>query len=101
VILKNGQQISQVLLQWEGMPETEATWEDLAVIQKHYPNFNLEDKVGFNGGGIVRDSTVKGRRTEGPSSKGKGHLAKATKSWSRRRSEREKIPNSKWDDYFI
>jgi len=60
------------------MPETEATWGDVAVIQKHYPNFNLEDKVGFDGGGTVNDSTVKGRRTEGPSSKGKRHLTKAT-----------------------
>jgi len=37
------------------MFETETIWEDVAVIQKYYPNFNLEDKVGFNGGGIVRD----------------------------------------------
>jgi len=49
----------------------------------------------------VRDLIEKQKRTEGPSSKGKGHLSKATKSWSMRKSEREKIPNSKWDDYFI
>lgn len=29
------------------------------MIQKHYPNFNLEDKVSVNGGGIVRDSNIK------------------------------------------
>jgi len=51
------------------MLEIEVIWEDVAVIQKHYPNFNLEDKVGFNGRRIVRDSTVKERMTEGPNSK--------------------------------
>ena len=39
------------------------------MIQKHYLNFNLEDKVGFNRGGFVRDSRAKAKETERPSNK--------------------------------
>ena len=48
----------------------EATWEEVKVIQKHYPNFNLDDNVNFNEGGIVKDSNIKKIVTE-TSSKGK------------------------------
>jgi len=44
-------------------------WEDVLVIQKYYPNFNLQNEVGFNGGGIVRDSTLKRIMIEWPSNK--------------------------------
>ena len=49
-----------MLVQWENL--TEASWEDLAEFQASYPHFNLEDKVGFNGGGNVTNKPNK----EGP-----------------------------------
>ena len=61
------------------MPETEVTWKDITVIQKHYLNFNLENKVGFNGGEIVKDSSSK--EEESKWIRGKRHLTHATKVW--------------------
>uniref|UniRef100_A0A803PV97 Chromo domain-containing protein n=1 Tax=Cannabis sativa TaxID=3483 RepID=A0A803PV97_CANSA len=40
----------QALIKWENLPETEATWEDFAVIQDQFPHFHLEDKVKLVGG---------------------------------------------------
>lgn len=44
----------QVLIQWQGKSKDEATWEDLAVIQEQFTDFNLEDKVHALEGSIVR-----------------------------------------------
>ncbi|XP_014519802.1 uncharacterized protein LOC106776848 [Vigna radiata var. radiata] len=55
VILRGQQQIPQLLIQWEGMDESEATWEDKDAFIAAYPSFNLEDKVVFKEGGIVMD----------------------------------------------
>nr|KYP65516.1 hypothetical protein KK1_011752 [Cajanus cajan] len=52
-ILKDDQPVNQVLIQWEGLEESHATWEDYAAIKETYLDFNLEDKVDFNGGGNV------------------------------------------------
>lgn len=52
-ILQGSTRVNQVLLQWEKMPENEATWENLADIMAFYPFLNLKDKVDFNWGGIV------------------------------------------------
>ena len=41
-----------MLIQWSGLPSTEATWEDLTCIQSKFPDFNLEGKVSLNGGSI-------------------------------------------------
>lgn len=47
-----------------------ATWEDVLVIQQHCGNFNLEDKVIFSGGRILRESSTKtADRSEGLISK--------------------------------
>ncbi|PNY00079.1 hypothetical protein L195_g023353, partial [Trifolium pratense] len=43
--LRNGEVISQVLIKWQGLNNTDATWEDAADIVENYPTFNLEDKV--------------------------------------------------------
>ncbi|MCI91092.1 hypothetical protein A2U01_0112386, partial [Trifolium medium] len=39
--------------QWDQSPVTEATWEDMDTLQDKFPFLNLEDKVAFNGKGIV------------------------------------------------
>ncbi|WVY91245.1 hypothetical protein V8G54_036759 [Vigna mungo] len=53
VILRGMNQVPQVLVQWEGLEVDNATWEDQSTLQQAFPNLNLEDKVGLNGGGIV------------------------------------------------
>ncbi|KAD2393577.1 hypothetical protein E3N88_40554 [Mikania micrantha] len=45
--------VSQVLVQWEGLNQAEATWEDLVSVQQSFPTFHLEDKVVFKEGGNV------------------------------------------------
>ncbi|KAK0606992.1 hypothetical protein LWI29_007494 [Acer saccharum] len=34
----------QVLVQWQGVPTEEATWEDYDEMVEHFPDFSLEDK---------------------------------------------------------
>jgi hypothetical protein len=53
VLLQKGRKLFQVLVKWAGLPHTEATWENQEEQQGNFPNFNLEDKVNFNGGGNV------------------------------------------------
>ena len=45
--------VCQLLIQWEGLPPSSATWEDLARFQEHYPSFQLEDKLLLEGGSDV------------------------------------------------
>jgi hypothetical protein len=50
----HGEEVSQVLVHWKGQRAEEATWEDTIVMKSQYPQLNLEDKVMFPGGSIVR-----------------------------------------------
>ena len=43
----------QVLVQWEGQAPSDATWESTQEFQQDFPDFNLEDKVNFEGEGNV------------------------------------------------
>ncbi|KAJ0940339.1 putative nucleotidyltransferase, Ribonuclease H [Helianthus annuus] len=52
-ITKGTQVIAQSLIQWDGLSEDEATWEDNSQLRLQFPNLHLEDKVGVNGDGIV------------------------------------------------
>ena len=45
-----GQQ--EVLIKWKGLPAFDSSWEWRQVIEGQFPDFDLEDKVNFNGGGI-------------------------------------------------
>ncbi|XP_057792974.1 uncharacterized protein LOC131009575 [Salvia miltiorrhiza] len=49
VITSAGPQ-QQVLVQWAGEPPECSTWESNERVQRSFPNFNLEDKVIFEGG---------------------------------------------------
>jgi hypothetical protein len=40
---------NQVLIQWEGLYPEDATWECCADMRTNYPNFDLVDKVSFEG----------------------------------------------------
>ena len=44
----------EVMIQWQGLPEFEATWEDFSMVQHQFPDFHLEDKVKVWAGGNVR-----------------------------------------------
>lgn len=37
--------IRQCLVQWVALPPSEATWEDVGVLEREFPGLNLEDKV--------------------------------------------------------
>ncbi|XP_019416449.1 PREDICTED: uncharacterized protein LOC109327750 [Lupinus angustifolius] len=44
----------EVLVQWEGLPECENSWESAAQMQEAFPQFALEDKLSLLEGGIDR-----------------------------------------------
>lgn len=43
----------EVLVKWENLPDSEATWESAPLIHQQFPAFHLEDKVKLHGGGIA------------------------------------------------
>jgi hypothetical protein len=55
-IRARGQNHLQVLVAWEGLPDSEATWEDY---ETFHDTFHLEDKLALKGGG--NDSSRTGR----------------------------------------
>jgi len=42
-----------VLVRWQGIHPKESTWEDWKDLIRDFPSLNFEDKVAFNGIGIV------------------------------------------------
>ena len=49
----------EVLIKWAGLPEADCTWEWKSVMAKQFPTLDLEDKVGFNGGGNVTYESIR------------------------------------------
>ncbi|WZY74607.1 hypothetical protein YC2023_020991 [Brassica napus] len=45
-------QQEEVLVQWEGLPAHDCTWEEVSVMKDQFPQFDLEDKINFEGPGI-------------------------------------------------
>jgi hypothetical protein len=41
------------IIHWEVSLNLMTTWKDATSVEMHYLNFNLEDKVDFNGGSNV------------------------------------------------
>jgi len=73
VILRADKHIPQVLVQWEVLDISEATWEYVSTLQQEYPHFNLEDKVDFHGGRNVMNGVGNEQMKDmGPM----GHMAK-------------------------
>nr|KYP71832.1 Transposon Ty3-I Gag-Pol polyprotein [Cajanus cajan] len=96
VILRENQHIPQVLVQWEGLDISQATWEDALTLQSEYPNFNLEDKVVVHGGSNV----MNGAGSEHVGNIGySGHLAKREENKCNRKSGRKRIANSALKDF--
>jgi hypothetical protein len=50
------------LVQWEGLPEEEATWEQRDEFQQHYPDYQLEDELFAQAGRDVMTGLVYNRR---------------------------------------
>lgn len=56
-----GQPVFQLLVQWQGLPSFDATWEDSSLFEQQYPEFyRFWGQERSNGGGIVRYSRKKG-----------------------------------------
>jgi hypothetical protein len=56
-----------VLIQWAGLPETDATWEQVDEFHAAYPDFQLEDELFVDGGSDVMVGRVyqRGKRSCG------------------------------------
>lgn len=52
-VLKRGRVFSEILVQWTGQSEVDATWEDLVAFKEAFLSFILEDKDLSKGGAIV------------------------------------------------
>ncbi|KAL6526448.1 hypothetical protein OROGR_015538 [Orobanche gracilis] len=45
----------EVLIQWEGMTDSDNTWEDYQKMLQLFPEFHLEEKAKIWAGGIDKD----------------------------------------------
>ncbi|KAF7806156.1 Ty3/gypsy retrotransposon protein [Senna tora] len=61
VVEEQGQQVQQVLVEWENRDREEATWEQWETLCQSFPHDNLEDKVIVHGEGIVTISKPKAK----------------------------------------
>uniref|UniRef100_A0A2N9IRD5 Chromo domain-containing protein n=1 Tax=Fagus sylvatica TaxID=28930 RepID=A0A2N9IRD5_FAGSY len=43
---------TEVLIHWQGLPTSDATWEDLEAMKIQFPQYTLEDKGLFKKGGV-------------------------------------------------
>ena len=59
--MHHSKSVPQVLIQWDSLGPSTATWEDVQEIQESFSEFNLENKVALDGGSIV---TCTGRNVE-------------------------------------
>lgn len=53
----------QLLVSWDTLPASEATWEHTLAFKESYPNYNLEDKVVLQGLGNDMHEGPKGHET--------------------------------------
>jgi hypothetical protein len=51
-----------ILVQWQGLPREEATWESLTEFRLQYPDFQLEDELFAQAGRDAMTGTVYHRR---------------------------------------
>lgn len=57
--MHNGTPMQQVLVHWDQLLVSNATWEDYHNSLIIFPNFNLEDNVAFKGDGVVAKGNAK------------------------------------------
>ena len=55
---------TQILVWWQGLPSTAATWEDKDDFKLAFPDFNLEDKVEVDGGSMIGMRLMKVKKAE-------------------------------------
>ncbi|XP_057794044.1 uncharacterized protein LOC131010514 [Salvia miltiorrhiza] len=53
---RKGSSVDQVLIQWQGLPDDESTWRDVADVRGQFPDFSLEDKAASSTGAVDRDA---------------------------------------------
>jgi hypothetical protein len=51
-----------VRIKWRGLPDEDATWEQLEKFCSHYPNFQLEDELFAQAGRVVMTGKTFGQR---------------------------------------
>jgi hypothetical protein len=94
VITRQGKPVSQLLIQWDLSQPEDATWEDLEDIRISFPDFNLEDKVNFDGEGNV--TCIK---EECKLVRNSGHVAAIPQGKETRKSTRSRKENVLLRDY--
>jgi hypothetical protein len=48
--IRQARGLCQILIQWDSLPSSAATWEDLDDFRRQYPHFQLEDELILDGG---------------------------------------------------
>jgi hypothetical protein len=66
VCRKGGSSISQVLVEWSGMTEDLATWEDSEALRQHFPAADAWGQASSHGGGVVSDPLIDAHEAQGP-----------------------------------
>ncbi|KAM0057208.1 putative nucleotidyltransferase, Ribonuclease H [Helianthus debilis subsp. tardiflorus] len=97
-LLRGSSSVPQCLVQWEGLPASEATWEDNSMLHKSFPAFSLEDKANFKGGGNVVSNMNEDATGSSPTAKPNPANKSPTKE---RRSQRVKNIPAKMKDYKL
>ncbi|KAD4888972.1 hypothetical protein E3N88_21045 [Mikania micrantha] len=92
-VTRADQLIAQVLVQWEGLPQEEATWEDQTQFYSSFPEMHLEDKVKLKGeGNVMSKSKQQPNNEESRSPDEEKNQPKL------RRSNRARKTTKKWED---
>nr|KYP41515.1 hypothetical protein KK1_037100 [Cajanus cajan] len=100
IIMRHSKSIPQVLIQWDSLGPSSATWEDVKEIRESFPHFNLEDKVAFDGGSILTCAeNVEERDKEGQVVMQKSHVASHLQAKGLRKSVRQRRENALWKDF--
>ncbi|KAK1617590.1 hypothetical protein QYE76_023107 [Lolium multiflorum] len=80
--------VPQALIHWSGMPEDQATWEDIDSLRQQFPTAPAWGQAGFQAGGIVNDPAT-------PSTSGAAQdNAEPSQAEGGRRARRKEAP--KW-----
>ena len=59
---QQSQGVWRILVQWEGLPVEDATWEQLEEFRQHFPDFQLEDELFVQAGRDVMTGITYSRK---------------------------------------